>query len=77
MADVTNELLLEVLKRMQADLGALKDGQKEIRNEIAAVRGHVVAIQTDISNIYTKTATSEVRLDRIERRLEIIDAPVA
>jgi predicted nucleic acid-binding Zn-ribbon protein len=75
MSDVTNELLLEVLKRMQGDLSTIKDGQKEIRTEMSALRGHMLAIQTDINNMYAKLATTEVRLDRIERRLDIVNEP--
>jgi hypothetical protein len=38
MAEVTNELLYEVLKQVQQDTGALKEGQRETRESLAAIR---------------------------------------
>jgi hypothetical protein len=75
MADVTNELIYEVLKSMQGKLTSLDEGVKEVRGEIAALRGHVIAIQQDTANIYSRVAGVEVRLDHIERRLDLVDAP--
>jgi hypothetical protein len=76
MAEVTNELLYGVLKQMQTRLGRLEDGQRELKTEVAAVRSHVIAIETDISNVYAKLAGQDLRLERIERHLHIIDEPV-
>jgi hypothetical protein len=71
MAEVTNELLYEVLKQVQQDTGALKEGQRETRESLAAIRTYMVALQQDVSNIYSILARHELRLGRIERRLEI------
>jgi hypothetical protein len=73
--NVTNELLFEVLKKMQTDIGLIKEGQREGRVEMAALRGHLLAVQTDVANIYSKVAGVELRLEHIERRLEIITEP--
>lgn len=73
MAEVTNELMYEVLKQLQADTASLKLGQTEIKGELQALRGHVVAIQQDIHNIYATLVRHETRLDRIERRLELVE----
>ena len=70
MAEVTNDLLYEVSKRLQSDMSDLKLGQQEIRVEIGALRGHMNAVQQDVANLYAQSARLEVRLDRIERRLE-------
>jgi tetrahydromethanopterin S-methyltransferase subunit G len=74
MAEVTNELIYEVLKRMHR-LGGIEHGVHEVRSEIVALRGHVIALQQDVANIYGRMANVEVRLDRIERRLDIVEAP--
>ncbi len=39
MAEVSNELMYEVLKKMQADMGMLKEGQRETRQDINSLRG--------------------------------------
>ncbi len=76
MVEVTPELTYEVLKQIQADMGGLKDGQREHSAALNALRTHMVALQQDVSNIYAILVRHENRLDRIERRLEISEAPV-
>ena len=71
MAEVSNELIYEILKAMQADIRLLKDGQGEIKQELIAVRGTMVSMQQDINNIYGILARHDERLDRIERRLDL------
>ncbi|MCB1383381.1 MAG: hypothetical protein KDJ73_10730 [Notoacmeibacter sp.] len=71
MVAVTNELMYELLKKMNADIGALKTGQAEIRQELVSIRGHIHSTQNDINNIYGILARHDERLDRIESRLEL------
>ena len=59
MAEVTNELIYEVLKAVQARLSNLEEGQRELRGQMQAVRGNLQArqtqmgaIQIDIGNLY-------------------------
>ena len=82
MAEVTNDLIYEVLKAMQARLGNIEEGVRELRGEMRALRGALGAIENrmgavhlDISNLYESTGAMDGRLSRIERRLEIIDSP--
>jgi septal ring factor EnvC (AmiA/AmiB activator) len=75
MTEVTKELVYEVIKQMQADIAALKEGQRETNSALNAIRIHMLAMQQDIQNIYSVLARHETRLDRIERRLEIAEAP--
>jgi tetrahydromethanopterin S-methyltransferase subunit G len=77
MADVTNELIYEVLKAMPQRLGSIDEGLREVRSEINVLRGHMIAVQQDVANIYGRLAGVEVRLDHIERRLDIVDTPSA
>ncbi|KQS98212.1 MULTISPECIES: hypothetical protein [unclassified Rhizobium] len=71
MTEITNELMYELLKRVHADIAGLKEGQKEIRSELNAMRGTMISMQQDIHNIYGILARHETRLDRIENRLEL------
>ena len=73
MADVTNELLYEVLKSVQTRLANIEDSISEVKTELRAIRGHMVAMETDIANLYAGQAKIELRLGRIERRLELVD----
>lgn len=70
MAEVTNELIYEVLKNLQFEVRSLKDGQSEIKQELISIRGHILSVQNDVHNIYGILGRHDDRLDRIERRLE-------
>jgi len=71
MAQITNELMYELLKRMHADIADLRLGQREMKVEMNAMRGTMVSMQQDLHNIHTTLARHETRLDRIENRLEL------
>ena len=73
MTEVTIELLYEVLRKVQGDIGDLKVGQNEIKAELRAIRGHMLAIQTDVSNLYSGQAELKSRLERVERRFNLTD----
>ena len=76
MTAVTNELLYEVLKAIQRDLHDVKLSVIEVKSEINAMRGHMIAMQQDIHNVYAAHTRHDARLDRIERRLELTESPL-
>jgi septal ring factor EnvC (AmiA/AmiB activator) len=71
MAEVTQELIYQFLKRMQADIAWLKHSHAETKAELSAVRGTVVSVHQDIHNIYGVLTRQDERLERIENRLEL------
>ncbi|MCR4266273.1 hypothetical protein NUU27_08790 [Nitratireductor sp. ZSWI3] len=71
MSKVGNELLYEVLKNMQGRFDKLESGQSEIKQELISIRGHMLAIQQDVHNVYGVLGRYEDRFERIERRLEL------
>lgn len=71
MADVTNELMYELMKRVQADISDIKIGQRDLKAEVNAMRGAMISLHQDINNIHTALARHDLRLDRIETRLEL------
>jgi len=68
---VTNELMYELLKRMQNDISSLKEGEKDIRSELTGFRNHMQVMQGDMNHLYTSLEKVNVRLDRIGTRLEL------
>jgi septal ring factor EnvC (AmiA/AmiB activator) len=76
MVEVTNELIYEVLKQIQERLSSLEKKMDEVKSELQALRTHSIAMQQDIHNIYATLVRHEARLDRIEQRLEIAEAPL-
>ena len=75
MAEVSAELVYEVLKQLQDRMSSFDRKLDEIKSEMQAMRIHSVAVQHDIQNIYAILTRHDVRLERIERRLEISEVP--
>jgi len=75
MAEISSELIYEVLKSLQRDVGEMKSGVGDVKIELNALRGHMISLQQDVHNIYGMLVRHDGRLERIERRLELSDAP--
>lgn len=71
MAEVTNELMYELLKKLNVRFDRVDASIGELRAETNSLRGTMIAIQQDTHNIYTTLSRHETRLDRIENRLEL------
>lgn len=80
--NVTNELILEHLKRLQSGqsqiLGRLETVEAEVRN----VKSYVGTIKHDMATLIdastsqdTTIAMLRTRLERIEKRLDLTDVP--
>jgi len=82
MPDVTLELMFEVLKSVQARLTQVDGKVDELKQEMQAsrtaqngIRQEITSVFQEISGIHKTLVRHEDRLDRIERRLELNDAP--
>ena len=73
MAEVTNALMYEVLKSIQQQTQRMDLTLGEVKLELQAIRGHQLAMQQDISVIYSRLGSIEQRVDRIERRLGLLE----
>lgn len=73
MAHVTNELMYEVLKSIQQQTQRMDLTLGEVKLELQAIRGHQLAMQQDISVIYSRLGSIEQRVDRIDRRLGLLE----
>ena len=73
--NVTNELLLEHLKRIQTKLTDHDERFGRLESELRTIKAHVVGlVQSDLTRD-ADLASTQQRLDRIERRLDLTDAP--
>ena len=75
MAEVSNELIYEVLKTLQRDVGEVKSSVGDVKTELNALRGHMISLQQDVHNIYGILGRHDLHLERIEQLLELNDAP--
>jgi transcriptional regulator GlxA family with amidase domain len=74
MADnVTNELLLEHMKEMQARLTALQSDVTDMKADIRGIKGHMISfMETELAQDGA-LASLATRVERIERRLSLSD----
>jgi len=69
MADVTNELMYEVLKQLASGMIGVKDALRENMVALNALRTHMIAQAQVIHNIYAILG----RLERVKRHLDIVE----
>jgi len=72
MAD-PESLVLEHLRAIRADMGKMADWMQTLSVEMTAIRQHLAGVVTIQDHDHQDIAAMKVRLDRIERRLELID----
>ena len=75
MAEVSSELIFEVLKQVQQRLDRVDNKIDELKSEMNAFRGHMISLHQDTQNIYGMLGRQDVHFERIERRPELSDAP--
>lgn len=74
MTAETENLVLEPLKRLQTELARSREEQRSSHAGIIAVQQTLNAHSTLLHQCVEDIATVRVRLDRIERRLDLVDA---
>ena len=70
----TENFVVEILRRLRADISELKQGQRSIREEIIGVRQQLHTMQGDILRQEADMAGVSVKLDRIHARLDLVEA---
>ncbi|MBU4433510.1 MAG: hypothetical protein KKC14_03735 [Alphaproteobacteria bacterium] len=73
MGEATNDLIFEVLKAIQHDVAQVRLDVRELKAELQAMRGHMLATHQDVANVYLALDRQDGRLNRIERRLELAE----
>lgn len=71
MSDVTNELILELLKRLHTDVSDIKRQNSQIREEIGFLRHDITGIKAELAHFHGRFATVEERIDRVYTRLDL------
>ena len=73
MADETNNIVLEHLRHIRARVDGLTDGMCQVILRLGAVERHMGGVHISDVNQNSEIDHIKVRLDRIERRLELAD----
>jgi hypothetical protein len=69
------DLVLEHLKRIQTNLSELKRDMREVKGTCATTLGIIGGMIKSEARAHGQFAEPEVRIERIERRLDIHDEP--
>ena len=67
------ELMLEHLRAIRGDTAKMLDRMTTMGAEITAIRQHLAGVVTLQEHDHSDIAALKVRVDRIERRLDLVD----
>lgn len=79
MTENINNLIIEHLRVIRADIGNIKDDMREVKHRLASLETSMAGVKRENVLLYETTATQHAsydrlaeRVERIERRLDII-----
>lgn len=73
MNEKVENLVLEQLRQLRAQNDRILEAMRAITVEVQATRHHVRGNELDIDAQRDLVASMQARLDRIERRLQLVD----
>ena len=65
MAEMSSDLIDEILKSIRGDIARLDQKTDELKAEMQAFRGHMISLQQDVHNIYAILDRHDSRLERM------------
>ena len=75
MSDEPDNIVLRYLRKLDERTERMEDNQKDMAADIRILKGHMAGfMQAEIRQDGAMASMSE-RLDRIEKRLELVDNP--
>jgi hypothetical protein len=74
MSDAPDNLILVYLRRMDEKLDRLATGQADVGRRVTSLETKVALLHGDFAAQSERIDRIELRLERIERRLEIVHA---
>ena len=69
MSNERTDLMLDILKNIQADVSSIKREQTSLGIRLASIEDHIRGLMTSIYGMQADVADLKMRVDRIERRL--------
>jgi polyhydroxyalkanoate synthesis regulator phasin len=71
---ITNELLFEVLKSVQAQVALIREDVDSIKMRLTSIDTRLGLVHTDMANQSERLDRLESRMARVENRLSLSDA---
>jgi hypothetical protein len=73
MAAQTDSLVMDILRKIQSDLADVKTRGQDLATGLTGIREQLHVMEGNALRMERTVATVLVRLDRIEKRLELVD----
>jgi hypothetical protein len=73
MAEVTNELLYEVLEAVQGQVALLRDDVDNVKARLTSIDTRLGLVHTDMAHQSERFDRLEFRMSRVETRLNLTD----
>ena len=73
MSEDRTDLVIEILKSIQADIGEIKRDINSLSTRVSSLEDHFRGTLTTLYGIQSDVAHLKVRVDRIEERLGLRD----
>jgi hypothetical protein len=73
MHDSTENLVLEILRRIQADVAILREDMRDVKTRLSSIEARLAHSGADYATQSLRIDRLEDRLERIEHRLDIHD----
>ncbi len=73
MAEVTNELLYEALKSIQATLARHSEDFRDLKERLGILESQVAVLAGQYASLSNRFDRLDLRVERIERRLELVE----
>ena len=70
----SSELIIEVLKRVQADTSETRRRIEGMETRLSAHEDHLRGLLTSLSGVQSELGQLNARVERIERRLDLVEA---
>ena len=75
MADEPDNLVLQILRRVEARLGSVETKIDRVVEDMRDLKVRMTSTEENTAGVQRRLDRMDDRLDRIERRLELIDGP--
>ena len=75
MAREPENLVLEILRRMDTRLSHVADDVSDLKVRMTSMERGLASVEMSIAGVQPRIDRVEQRLDRIEKRLDLVDGP--
>lgn len=74
MSEDTENLVLEILKKIQHDLSFVRQDVSDLKLRNASIENHLASLHLDMVQMGARIDTLSRRIERVETRLGLADA---